>query len=261
MSICKVNDTDIYYERLGKVDSKRTLFFIHGAIGCTEQMKPLAEQLLEYNCIVFDLPSHFRSKGESIKTVKEYGDFIESFLKVLKNKNEITDDVVLIGGSMGGSITVELLTRNIADITKAIIISSSAKWDFDESIDLLLQSFKDGTPKLEYLAEPCATSLTPPALLQGMLSMDTNLVSCETAYNDFYCIKIFDKVKNLKDIKVPTLIISGDGDGLAKTHCSLTLRKEIPNSHLLVYPNRGHALCFEKTVEVCKEIKDFLELY
>lgn len=261
MSIIKVKNSDIHFVRLGNKESGKTIVFVHGAQGCAEQMQPLAEQLSQYNCVIFDLPSHLRSTGDSIKTIDEFADFMEDFLEKLREAGEITEDLVVIGGSMGGSITIELLVRKVPAIKKAVIISSCAKWDFSEWIDDLLASFKEGKPNLGLLAKPCATSLTPPELVAGMLQFNPQIASCETAYNDFNSIKQFDRVSSLKEIEVPVLIVSGDGDGIAKAHCSHTMRKEIPNSHLLVYPNRGHALCFEKAVEVCAEIKDFLELY
>lgn len=261
MAFCTVKNSNVYYQQIGNKESDKSIVLVHGAMGCAEQMQPIAEQLKEYNCIIFDLPAHLRSTGNPIESIEEYADFMENFLLTLKDEGIINDDLIVIGGSMGGSIVIELLTRKLAIIKKAAIISSAAKWDFNEFIDELLESFKNKDAKLELLAGPCATPLTPKEILEGMLQFNEAVASYDVAFNDFNAIKNFDKIDELHTIDIPCLIISGDGDGIAKTHCSLTLYDEIPESYLAVYPNRGHALCFEKATEVCQEIRDFLTQY
>jgi pimeloyl-ACP methyl ester carboxylesterase len=47
-------------------------------------------------------------------------------------------------------------------------------------------------------------------------------------------------VERIKDVKVPTLVITGDDDRIVPTADSIRLASELPNAELLVIPNCGH---------------------
>ena len=51
--------------------------------------------------------------------------------------------------------------------------------------------------------------------------------------------------KDLHKISCPTLIISSVFDSLTPMHEQELLAKEIPNSHLVILPNCGHASMYE----------------
>jgi pimeloyl-ACP methyl ester carboxylesterase len=46
--------------------------------------------------------------------------------------------------------------------------------------------------------------------------------------------------ERVKDVKVPTLVITGDDDRIVPTADSIRLASELPNAELVVIPNCGH---------------------
>lgn len=62
----------------------------------------------------------------------------------------------------------------------------------------------------------------------------------------------------LSEIKVPTLVITGDDDRIVPTDLSLRLAKEIPGAQLRVISNSGHLPQEEKPEEFLQAVQTFL---
>lgn len=65
----------------------------------------------------------------------------------------------------------------------------------------------------------------------------------------------FDK---LKDLRQPTLIVTGDRDPFFPFKNMWVLYRELPNAQLLVYPNSGHGPHQQHPAEVASKIEYFL---
>jgi pimeloyl-ACP methyl ester carboxylesterase len=63
----------------------------------------------------------------------------------------------------------------------------------------------------------------------------------------------------LHEINVPTLIVTGDDDGVVPTIHSLRLAENIPNAQLAVIPDCGHLPQEERPDEFLKVVREFLD--
>ena len=62
----------------------------------------------------------------------------------------------------------------------------------------------------------------------------------------------------LKDIKAPTLVTNGHADIMSPTPNSFVLQQNIPNAHLIIYPDAGHGHLFQIPELYAKHLELFL---
>lgn len=254
----KIKHDRIYYERLGNEDSEKTIILIHGASGTGDSLKPLATCLTDYNVIVLDLPGHYRSEGEAEFLISEYSKFMKMFINQLRIDKIVTNDITLIGHSMGGGITLDTaINHNISGIKRVVITNSGAK--FDTVTQEFVDSLKDGYYNPAFI-NACFTPYTEPAIIEFfMTNIDTLMASIEASYADFSAAFAFDESDKLHKVKVPTLILSGEMDMVTPLATSQELDMGIDNSELISYPKVGHMLPIEKPEIVAEDIINFIE--
>lgn len=68
----------------------------------------------------------------------------------------------------------------------------------------------------------------------------------------------FDFTRELKNIKCPTLILSGRHDWINPPVLGEELHHYIPNSKLVIFENSGHSLFFDEPERYKKVIRDFI---
>ena len=97
------------YERTGDNGSNITLVFLHGSTMTKGGMYPFASVFKEYNCIVFDLTGHGQSDADEPDQISGFAEDVEYSLNQLKEQSIVTEQVILLGYSMGGAITCEIV--------------------------------------------------------------------------------------------------------------------------------------------------------
>jgi pimeloyl-ACP methyl ester carboxylesterase len=106
----------MYIEESGPSDSP-TLLFLHGGGVGGWSWKLQVQRLTDYHCLVPDLPGHGKSLGEG---PFNFAKAAEALASVIRNKAH-GGKAQVIGLSLGGQLTVELLSRSPELIDHAII--------------------------------------------------------------------------------------------------------------------------------------------
>jgi pimeloyl-ACP methyl ester carboxylesterase len=78
-------------------------------------------------------------------------------------------------------------------------------------------------------------------------------------YGDFLACNEFDLIERVKDIAVPTCVIYGTEDKMTPSPLSEYLDMQIPNSSLTSIAGAGHMVMLERSEEVAKAIRIFLD--
>lgn len=78
-------------------------------------------------------------------------------------------------------------------------------------------------------------------------------------YLQMAAISSFSSLCWLKDIQVPTLVVTGDDDPLVPPVNSYLLARRIPEARLLVSPGDGHLLLFDSESPALARIQEFLD--
>jgi pimeloyl-ACP methyl ester carboxylesterase len=186
--------------------------------------------------------------------LSDYTNKVYELIKVLKIDNIVTNNITLIGWSMGGSISLELAERNLDGLKNIVLLNSSAKWKLD------LTNF-DTTIKFDLrpMFINGFTSLTPQSVKDIFTTNYDKYISDESACKtDILATYNYDKVSELSKVNVPVLAISGDMDMLALPEYQEILRGNIPNCQVKIYQDRGHQLFMEIPNEIEQDIRNFL---
>lgn len=243
----------VSYSIKNKANKKGTVVFVHGSIFNKDSMTPIAEAMNnQYQVVNIDLPGHGESTGLARTSVDDYADIVYATLQELVAKGEITDNITVAGWSLGGSIALNLATRDLPEIKNVVMISSSPDFNIPE----IPAEYFDA----KQIISMDFTDLTPEASKKFIFNqIDHNIAPVETSLLDLRVATEYKAVDKLKDIKIPVLILAGDKDTLALEDKQHLMDELIPTSTLRLYENRGHALVIEAPDKLAKDIKNFLK--
>ncbi len=193
-------------------ESDINLVYIHGS-GCDKRfLRALADQTKEYNCYLLDLPGHGGSDDTGYN-VENYVNSICNFVKYLNN-------VILIGHSLGGTLTLSVLSKNLPVVKGGIIVSSTA--NFHKLNKNFMKKIHDKVVDMDYLME-CTGNPTDPLALEAISHIGPE----KTIIEDFLIDEVINVESCLKDVHVPTAIITGGDEILALVEYSEYMHKNM----------------------------------
>jgi pimeloyl-ACP methyl ester carboxylesterase len=70
-------------------------------------------------------------------------------------------------------------------------------------------------------------------------------------------VTVWDAASRLGEIRVPTLVLSGDADRLVPAENSRRIAEAIPGARLVLLPGAGHCFPLERFEETEREVADF----
>jgi pimeloyl-ACP methyl ester carboxylesterase len=215
-----VNGIKMYYEMYG---AGEPLVLLHGG-GSTIQStfeRVIPQLAASYKVIAVELQNHGRSGfRDSPETFEQDADDVAALLK-----NIGISKAYFLGFSNGGHTAIEIYLRHPEIVKKLILASSPYKRD------CFLPGFFDGfeNATLETMPQPLHEAFLKvnpdTARLQIMFERDRDRMKTFKGWTD----------EQLKSIKVPTLIISGDAD-VMPPECAVEMHRLIAHSELAILP-------------------------
>ena len=255
------NENMLAYKRIGNKDSNTTLIFLHGSTMTKEGMLPLAEEFKDYNCIVFDLTGHGQSAGEEPEEVRGFVMDLEYSINQLQQRKEASEQIILLGYSMGGAITCEVAIRKNIKLAAIVLLSSGG-------------DLNKYTPLIDDLKAMPVEQFRTDDILDGLFGAETSeserkriselfattKVPDVIGYGDLMASNRYNNLKACKEIDVPALMIHGDDDKIVQPMAAIETWKTIENSRLLMVPYKGHAFIYEDTGLVRDKIISFIKM-
>ncbi len=267
---------NIHVAYIDQGTGNETLILIHGlgtnAKGWIKNIPALAEK---FRVIALDLPGYGRSdKGYYDYSMSFYAQVITEFMDVLRIEN-----ATLVGHSMGGQIAMTAALEYPERVRRLVLISPAGFERFTEGEgdwmrNAMKVDFIKDTPIRNIDINLKANFYNYPKEAEFMI---TDRIQIRSA-KDFekYCYAVSRNVagmldgpvyERLPDIKQPTLIMFGVNDGLipnpylhgGRTSDVAQIGKErIPDSQLLMIPDCGHFVQFEKAEQTNEAIIRFV---
>lgn len=225
MSNYKVKRGLAYYFFPGKKYSNLNIVFIHGT-GCNKDfLKATQTELGDYNVYYFDLPGHGDSENTGY-SADNYLDAIADFISDI-------DNVLLIGHSLGGALTVGSLARKPANVIGGIVEGGAL--DFSYLPEDFKASVHSGVvPKdVVYAGFGHADNQD---VVDAINAMEPDAVTLE----DWLIDETIDVSKGIEDITVPVKVVVGRDDSLVPPVKSEEIASRIPNADLLVVHKALH---------------------
>lgn len=252
------NGLRLQFAEQGNADGNPVIF-LHGITDSWHSFEKVL-QLLPPSIHAFAITQ--RGHGDSDRpltgyTPKDFAGDIAGFIRLMK-----LESAVIVGHSMGGMIAQQF-ALDYPELTKAVVINSSAASvkdnpglpEFHEQV-MQLNDPMDKTFMDEFQKATLAKPIDPD--YYNLLVAEGLKVPVRVFKAALTGLMNADYTKELKNIKVPVLIMWGTKDGFfSKTHQQI-LVKEIRDARLLAYEGTGHALHWEEPVRFVNDLVGFV---
>ncbi len=266
-----LSGVNVHYVEAGKGPA---LLFLHGLGGSWQDWSAtLPAFAATYRVIAVDFPGFGGSDQPEVKySVEWFTEVVEKFIQERK-----LDGVNLVGHSMGGLVALNLAARPNSRVKKLIItdavgigdkaefmsyvmtkkiLGPETRWEFfegflkDEFRGMVNNFIKDQKPKT---ARDFFESLPKNPITGNRYLPMTPSVQMSASIIDF---EIRPK---LASIRQPTLILWGAKDPVVPPQDASLLKKEIPQSHLVIFPDTGHCPMIERPSLFSQELTKFFQ--
>ena len=256
-----ITSTDAYgtFYLLNKTEKKIPIVFIHG-VGLTHEIwQPQLDYFKDNTIISYDILGH--GKTPLNKSNINFNDFSEQLVNLL---NELKyNKVHLIGFSIGS-----LIARNFAvkynDKLKSLTLLGSIFNRNKREQEVVNDRFNLSKKNLKLSKQALKRWFTDKYLEKNQDTYE-KIVSILEKNNIENFLKVYELFvfhknnENFQNIKVNTLIMTGENDNGSTVDMSKRLCRVIDNSQLKVIKNGKHLCGIECADDVNKTIKNFIE--
>jgi 3-oxoadipate enol-lactonase len=243
--------------------AKQPLVFLHGIGGAArawrDQLNAFGDR---YLAIAWDMPGYGGSAPLPTVSISTLADALRDFLLLVGATRPI-----LVGHSIGGMIVQQLLSKS-PDIARAIVLAQTSpafgKPDGDWQktfIDARLGPLDRGET-LASLAPSLVKELVgdDPDIGGMALARDCMAAVPETTYRaTMLALMGFDLRHALKNITVPTLVLSGSKDNNAPAPMMAKMASYIPSAEYVEIEGAGHLVNLERAGAFNAALDQFLE--
>jgi pimeloyl-ACP methyl ester carboxylesterase len=172
----------------------------------------------------------------------------------------------LIGLSMGGYVSFEIMRQAPERVAKLALLDTSARPDTPEQMaNRRTQIGLAGTVSMSEIADGLF-----PRLIHGMRWSDERLrdlirqMAEETGVEGFIrqqtaIMNRPDSRPTLGDIRCPTIVLVGDGDELTPPDIAVEIVRGIAGARLVTVPECGHLSALERPEQVTAALMEWLE--
>ena len=229
----------------------KNIVFLHAFPLNSKMWKYQAENLREFNIYLVDYQNLLK------ENLKDFADFVYQFL----NENKIKR-AIFVGLSMGGYIIFQMVRYYKNFIEGIVLANTKASADSlelrNKRFELIKRIENEGIEFLidEYLEkflknrnkekEEMIRNMILEAKKESLISSLKALANRESS------------IEILKEIEVPTLIISSTDDTLTTIEDAKIMNKYIKNSKLIIFENCAHLSNLEYPEKFNNVIRDFI---
>jgi pimeloyl-ACP methyl ester carboxylesterase len=246
MDVVHVEGAPIAYRRSG---SGPPLLLLHGLPGDSRMWRPQLSSLSDdFTVVAWDAPGCGRSPAPSENlTLGDVGRYLVGFIHELR-----LDQPAVVGISWGGGLALELY-RQAPDVLRALVLASAyAGWAGSLPDDMVSQRLaaylqaaaSAGSESLQHWAPGFFASDPPQTVVDEVIAIVSDiqpaaLTSLARSFAET------DLRPVLPTIKLPVLLLYGDGDTRAPLFVAEALHDAIPAPTLHVLAGVGHVSNFE----------------
>ena len=256
-----INGTDSSgtFYLLNQTDKKIPIIFIHG-VGLTHEIwQPQLDYFKDNTTISYDILGH--GKTPLNKSNISFDDFSEQLINLL---NELKfDKIHLIGFSIGSLIARNFATKYNNRLKSLILLGSIFKRSEDQQkivndrFNLAKKNLKPSRQALKRWFTDRYLKKNPDTYEKISSILEKNNME---NFLKVYKLFVFHKNdENFQNIKVNTLLMTGENDIGSTVDMSKKLSKVINNSQLKVIKNGKHLCGIECADDVNMTIENFIE--
>ena len=231
----------VYTEELGN-DTQRTIIMIHGAGGSTAtwfmQHRGLSDSLY---VVALDLNGHGRTQNRPDENL------VESYLEDIDSVVSQFEKPILAGHSMGGALAQLYALQHSDELSGLVLVATGAKLRVADMVFDLLDTDFEGY--LDAVKEFMFHKNTSRDLIEASV-VEVRKCPVPIIRRDYEMCNAFNVMDQLKEIRIPVLIIVGEQDMMTPVKYSQYLHGQLRNSKILVVENAGHSVMLEQSLKV-----------
>jgi len=260
----KTSDNRFGYEAAGDPDLP-PLIFLHGIGGAARAWRGQIEAFSDrYRAMAWDMPGYGGSAPLPAVSMATLAEALQHFLREVGAAKPI-----LVGHSIGGMIVQQWLTR-YPDIAAAIVLAQTSpafgKTDGDwqkEFIGARLGPLDRGETMASLAPTLVKELVGDNPDVRGMeLARDCMAAVPEASYRaSMLALLGFDQRSALKNIAVPTLVLSGSRDKNAPAPMMAKMATYIPSATYVELEGAGHLVNLERPAAFNAALDSFLRAH
>jgi len=260
----KTGDGRFSYEAAGD-PALPPLVFLHGIGGAARGWRVQLEAFSDrYRTIAWDMPGYGGSPLLASVSIAALADALQDFLGQIGAKKPI-----LVGHSIGGMIVQQLLVQS-PDIPAAVVLAQTSpafgKPDGDwqkEFIGARLGPLDRGETMVSLAPALVSELVGDDPDIRGMeLARDCMAAVPEATYRaTMLALLGFDQRGALKNIAVPTLVLSGSKDKNAPAPMMAKMASYIPSATYVELEGVGHLVNLERPATFDAALDSFLKAH
>jgi 3-oxoadipate enol-lactonase len=245
----KTRDGRFSYEAAGDLASP-PLVFLHGIGGAARAWRDQIAYFSDrYRTIAWDMPGYGGSASIPTVSIATLADALQEFLQQVGAAKPI-----LVGHSIGGMIVQQLLTKGPA-VSNAVVLAQTSP-AFGKADGEWQKSFIEA--RLGPLDRGATMVSLAPTLVRELVGDDPDFSGMELARDCMAAVPEatyratmlallgFDQRNALKDIAVPTLVVSGSKDKNAPAPMMAKMASYIPSATYVEVEGAGHLVNLER---------------
>jgi pimeloyl-ACP methyl ester carboxylesterase len=232
---------------------EKRIVLLHGWGASSLKLKPLADDLKKHHweVINFKLPGFELSSPKAVWNLNDYANHIDVEVKKIWHEK----GYFVFGHSFGGRITIKL-TQKDSNI-KGIILCSSGGLSRGNVLKRMIFLLAAKMGKILVII-PGMAHLFKKVLYKAAHEHDYE--KSQGIMKDVMKNVVKEDLKKIiHNIKIPVLVIWGDKDKMTPVSDAYFLKNKLKNSHLVIFPNEGHKLPYNKPSEITLEIEKWYQ--
>lgn len=260
MPLQKIKNITFSYQLIGD-NSKPPLVLISGYTSDHKAWENLVKSLKDdFYILVFD--------NQGIGETQDEGSPL-SIEMMAKNSKELIDALgfenpVIVGFAMGSTIAQVIAKEYPNDISQLILISSLIKWsEKAKSLCENLCKLREQQKFSEYagiIYDTCFSddfkkTNKKEDFVANLAPVLKNSQTASGQRRQVEALKAFDSTSWIKQVKVPTLVISPEFDIFTTKEEGEALAKAVQNGRQIIIKGSGHAVLDEALDQLVKEIE------
>ena len=242
-----------------KIEGSIPIVFIHG-VGLTNEIwEPQLEFFKKYSTISYDILGHGKSKLE--KKDISFDDFSNQLIELIDELK--INKIHLVGFSIGSLIARNFATK-FNNRLKSLILLGSIYKRTEQQQKIVSDRYDQAKQELKLSKQALKRWFTDKYLEKNPNTYEkiSSILSANNMQNFLKVYELFVYHKNdekFDEIKVNTLVMTGEHDVGSTVHMSQKLNEIIKNSELKIIKNGKHLCGIECADEVNVAIKSFID--
>ena len=231
-----------------------SLVFIHGSGDSGRVWRLQIEHFGTQHAFALDLPGHGQ-RPDTLPTEVSVQAYAQATYDIVMQELHLQKPII-VGHSLGGAIALTMALEYGNELGGIILIGTGARLRI---LPALLADAKNTLEQARTRLSHMAVAATTSPLVSQAVAQEQTPPGPNILYRDLAACDVFDIMKRLYEISIPTLILCGTEDQLTPVKYSTYLHQHIQGSTLRVIPDAGHYVMREQPEAVNSAIDEWMQ--